>query len=151
LFSVGEVSRPEWKKKLEQDFRSHLGSNIPKKVIPGYISILNFLYTVTEIFEFAARLCERLPCRGELEVSIRLKGIEGFALVADWDRSWDSYYAVQENELGHSWTMRTDALISEARTFSLKAVMWFFERFGWLEPSEEVLSSDQQRFLTGKF
>jgi len=149
LFSVSETMSREWREKLAQDLRHHLRGDVPKK-IAGYISILNFLYTITEIFEFAARLSQRLPYQGEIEISIRLNGIKGFALVPEWDRSWDICCVAEENELGHAWTLRTDALVSGNADYSLKAVIWFFERFGWLDPSAEVLRSDQQRFLAGK-
>lgn len=149
LFSVSEVRSQEWKDELAQNLRHHLRGDVPKR-LAGYISILNFLCTITEIFEFAARLSQRLRDQAEIEISIRLNGIKDFALVPEWDRSWYGCYAAGENELGHSWTISTQALVSESADFSLKAVMWFFERFGWLDPSPEVLRSDQQRFLAGK-
>jgi hypothetical protein len=117
------------------------------QTVPGFISIINFLYTVTEIFEFAARLCARRIYQGELTITVELKGVREFVLTTDWDRAWHSYCAATEDKLGRSWSVRSDLLLSESSEHSLKAVVWFFERFGWLRPSVDVLRKDQQQFL----
>jgi hypothetical protein len=60
LFSVREAAEPEWRKKMESDMRSHLSymDEVEWNEIPGFISIINFNYQITEIYEFSARLCE---------------------------------------------------------------------------------------------
>lgn len=57
---------------------------------------------MTEIFEFAARLYQAEIYSGMLSIGIRIKGIKGFLLAADWDRGWHSYYAALKNDLGRS-------------------------------------------------
>jgi hypothetical protein len=146
LFSVREAT--------EQDFKNHVKSLYPKidwGTIPGFLSILNFVYTVTEIFEFAARLCESGLYEGGLTIDIRIKGIKGFILIfTDGDRDVDAYYSAGTNELGRSWNIETSVLIAESSKHALDAIAWFFERFGWLPPPTEIFRKDQENLLTGR-
>ena len=146
LYSVREATKP--------DFKNHVKSRFPQidwAKVPGFLSILNFVYTATEIFEFAARLCESGVYEGGLTVDIRIKGIKGFILIfTDWDRDVDDYYSAGTNELGHSWNIETSVLIAESSKHSLNAIAWFFERFGWLPPPIEIFRKDQENLLTGR-
>lgn len=152
LFSVREATEPEWRQKMQSDMRSHLSfmEDVKWDEVPGFISMLNFVYSMTEIFEFAARLCQAEIYSGILSIDVRIKGIKGFVLAADWDRAWHSYYAASENDLGRSWSLKSDVLIAESSEKSLDAIIWFFERFGWLSPSIEVIRKDQDNFLKGR-
>ncbi|GAH27971.1 unnamed protein product, partial [marine sediment metagenome] len=149
---VREASKPEWRQKLQSDMISHLSfmKNIKWDEVPGFISMLNFTYSITEIFEFAARLCQAEIYTGTLSIGVRIKGIRGFVLAVGWDRAWHSYCAAVENDLGRSWSLESDVLIAESSEKSLDAIIWFFERFGWLSPSVEVIRKDQENFLKGR-
>lgn len=151
LFRVRESS-PQWKAELEKTTKSHIFFNkdIDWSKVPGYISIINFLYTVTEIFEFAARLCQKGLYKESVTVSIDIKKVNGFLLTTDWDRAWMSYCACGTDVLSKSWEIEAKDLVSGSADYSLKAAMWFFERFGWLDPNEQVLRQDQQKFLQGR-
>ena len=146
LFSVREATEPDFKNYVKSRFQQVDWANVP-----GFLSILNFVYTATEIFEFAARLCEAGVYEGGLTVDIRIKGIKGFILMfTDWDRDVDDYYPAGTNELGHSWNIETSVLIAESSKHSLNAIAWFFERFGWLPPPIEIFRKDQENLLTGR-
>jgi hypothetical protein len=152
LFSVREAVDPGWREKLEAETRRHLRScqDIKWDRISGYIDIVNFLYTVTEIFEFAARLCQRDLYRGEVRIDIRLNGIAGFVLTTDLNRAWYNYYAASEDQLGRFWTVPSNLLIADSADLALKAVAWFFERFGWLDLALDTFKQDQSVFLRGR-
>ena len=146
LFSVREATEPDFRQHVQERY-----GRINWEEIPGFLSILNFVYTATEIFEFAARLCEASVYEGRLTIDIRLKGIKGFILIfTDWDREVDEYYSAGSNELGHSWEIGTSDLIAESLKHSLNAIEWFFERFGWLPPPVEIFRKDQENLLTGR-
>lgn len=154
LFSVREVTETRWREKLESDLHSHLspmGDEIALDKIPGFISIINFIYNVTEIFEFAARLCQANIYSGKIEIIIELKGIKGFALSAPWERAWHSYYAANENTLSFSSEFESDELLATSKESALKSIIWFFERFGWMDPSENMISHDQDKLIKGQF
>lgn len=146
LFSVGEATIPEWRQKLQSHF-SHI-QGINWEIVPGFISIPNFIYTMTEIFEFASRLCQAEVYKGVLDIDIRLKGIKGFVLSEK--RFWRNYYSVTENEIGHFWAFESDILVAKSADKSLDAILWFFERFGWMYPPIDVFREDQQNFLRGR-
>lgn len=152
LFSVREATEPQWRQKMQSHMQSHLSymQGFDWTQVPGFISIVNFIYCVTEVFEFASRLCQAEVYRGALDIDIRITGIKGYVLAAEWDRVWHSYYAAAEDKLGRSWTHQTDVLVAESSNKAIEAILWFFERFGWLSPSEEVIRRDQENFLKGQ-
>ncbi len=153
LFSVREATETEWRKKLESELSSHLShmSDVDWKSVPGFLSIINFIYSVTEIFEFAARLCQSQVYTGSVNITIELKGIKGFVLTAPWERAWRNYYAASEDVLKNSNTYESDRLIATSREAALKTIVWFFERFGWLDPPENMISQDQEKLIKGRY
>ena len=102
---------------------------------------------MSEIFEFAARLCQAQVYTGVLNIDIKVKGIKGFVLAPEGGRTWPNYYAASENELSHTWSLQSDILVAESSEKALAAITWYFERFGWLSPSQEIIRSEQNKFL----
>jgi hypothetical protein len=154
LFSVRESTEGEYKEKLRSDMKSHrifADGEINWESVPGFFSIINFIYNVTEIYEFAARLCQSEIYTGTINIQIDLKGIKGFVLAAPWERAWHSYYAVSQDVLTRKHEVDAEQLISASKEISLEALVWFFERFGWLEPSKSVLRQDQEKLIKGRF
>ena len=149
VFAVREVTEVEWRKKLESDMRNHLSfmKDIDWNTVPGFISIVNFLYNVTEVFEFATRLCQVGLYKGVVTIGIGIKGIKGFVLSMDTNRVWHSYYAAGEDNIANSWSIKGEDLIAESSDYALSAVHWFFERFNWLSFKKELLKQDQENFL----
>lgn len=150
LFSVQEAQLAPWRAELQRAASFHALGPEDWDSVPGYFSLLSFLYHVTEVFEFAARLAQRGIYTGEIEVSIELKGIKGFVLTPDLDRAWSGTRRASQDKLGHTWVMPSSELVAKSPEASLQAVVWFFERFGWLQPATEVLARDQARFLSGQ-
>lgn len=153
LFSVREAAEVGWREKLQENMQRHLSfrKDIQWEKVPGFISFLNFIFLITEIYEFATRLCQSQIYKGTLNVDIRIYGIQGFVLAADWNRFWRDYYSASENELGRTWTCESDSLVAESSEKTLQTILWFFERFGWLSPSEDIIRRDIQDYLKGKY
>ncbi len=154
LFSVREATEPEFKEKLKSVMKSHrilTDEKINFDEVPGFFSIVNFIYTITEIFEFAARLCQTQIYVGTLNIQIDIKKIKGFALTAPWERVWHSYCAASQDNLSKSQIIDTKQLIAASKDYSLSTIVWFFERFGWMAPPEDVIKQDQEKLLKGKF
>lgn len=150
--SVREVTETEWHTRIRQTMKSHLDRfrSVDLEKVPGFFSIVNFVYTVTEVFEFAARLCQAQVYEDPITIRISLHGIKGFLLAAEWNRVWHSVYAATEEELCREVTVTPADLVAASANESLSAVTWFFEHFGWLQPPIEVLREDQQKLLTGR-
>ena len=153
LFSVREVTETEWRKRIEAEMRTHLSymGDIDWKEVPGFISIVTFIYNVTEIYEFAARLCQSRIYEGTINIKIELRGIKGFVLSAPWARLWRSYYAASEEILTMSTDFESDQLVATSKEAALESIVWFFERFGWLDPPKNVISNDQENLLKGRY
>ncbi|MEX0827485.1 MAG: hypothetical protein WD005_00875 [Haliea sp.] len=115
--------------------------------VPGFISIINFLYTMTEIFEFTARLCLAGVYCENCVIEIALKDIKGFILTMEPPRRFPKYCKATADTLEHSWTIPSNVLITDGADKALEAVKWFFERFGWNDPNIDSLRADQQQFL----
>ena len=152
LFAVREALVAEWHAQLRAAAISHASdrADVDWDRVPGYFSLLSFLYTVTEIFEFAARLAHRGVYTSTIAVTIELKKVRGFVLTPDLDRAWSDIRAASEDQIGRAWLIENRELISASSEVSLRATTWFFERFGWLEPSVQVLRRDQEKFLAGR-
>ena len=123
--------------------------------------IKNFLlsydnYIVAEIFKFLdyttiTILADIHKKFWEILLQIDIKGIKGFVLSAPWERSWHSYYAARQDVLSRNHEVDTEQLIVASKDISLEALVWFFERFGWLEPSKNVIRQDQENLIKGRF
>ena len=149
LFSVGEATMPEWRDKLRfQMNRISFYQDINLAEVPGFISINNFIYTITEIYEFASRLCQAEVYKGILNIDIKIKGIKGFALSSEGILR--NRYTATENEIGSFWSFDSDLIVAKSADQALCAIAWFFERFGWLSPFMEVFRQDQDNFLKGR-
>ena len=152
LFSVREATEAAWRAKLLSVTKSHLSlsKDMDWNSVPGFIHITNFIYSMTEIFEFAARMAQVGSFGDQFEIAVQLDGIKGFVLTTDWDRAWHSYYAASQDNLAKTWQVNVNDLISDTAGKSLDAVIWFFDRFGWHNPPVEILREDQSDFLKGR-
>lgn len=151
LAAVREASEPSWREKLRQETMSHLRhrKDIDWDSVPGYISLVNLVYTVTEYFEFAARICQAGVYRGSLDVSLELVGIKGFVLTTDWNRAWSHYLPATNDRLRKRWQLSSDKLVAGSAEHSMAAIVWLCECFGWMPPNVEALKKDQEKLLSG--
>lgn len=152
LGAVRERAAEDWDAKLRRDSKQHPGRFSPEEVdrIPGFLSLVNVIYTITEYLEFAARLCESGAYAGPLGITIGLHGIDGYVLTTEPMRAWWLDHQCSSPDLSHTWNTTSSDLIETRSSFALDIMVWFFERFGWTEASAKVLQDEQQRFLAGK-
>jgi hypothetical protein len=150
--AVREATEPQWRIKLQREAMSHLQHihDIDWDAIPGYVSLVNLVYVITEYFEFAARICQAGIYQGDIEIAIGLHGARGFLLTTEWSRVWRQYCRASSNELNKSWRISSEAMVAGSAEHSLKAITWLCECFGWMSPNLEALSHDQQKLLSGR-
>lgn len=144
LFSFNE---DEERERAEQ--RARLEINIPKNFSPsGYLSIINTLYTITEIFEFATRLAQKETFGNSVSIVIELNKVKDRILFV-WSpsRMFDLFCLAVEDVLTKKWDIKTQELVTNSAELARKTVVWFFERFQWMDPSPKLLSNEQQKFL----
>jgi hypothetical protein len=152
LFSVREATHPNWRGQLQSYAASHLShySNVDWDSVPGFLSVLNMVSCVTEIVELTTRMAQSGVYRGVVDLTISIEQVTGFVLTTDFNRSWSNYYAASTDSLGHTWALSTESLLGASTECALEILTWIFERFGWLEPSLEVLRKDIEDFKTGR-
>ena len=145
LFGLKEALASNWNSQLRIQYEG-LVRDIDE--VPGFVHIGNCLWTVTEVFEFAARLCEQAVYQDRMEVGIALKGIQGFALTTDPTRAWYNHYAASEAAIQGAWPLTVPDLVANRRERAVEATAWLFKRFGWLEPNLSALRDQQAELLT---
>ncbi len=124
----------------------------PGFVAKGYLDIDIAIRTFTSIFRFASRFAEKAFDAGEgaTDIRIRITNTRDRALVTTNDpRRLRGCYRATEPELEHVWHCKREELAGAADTLAIKAALWFFERFGWYDASEVVLSNIQRRLFPG--
>ncbi|MHC4259495.1 MAG: hypothetical protein ACYSTF_03650 [Planctomycetota bacterium] len=152
LLAVREKMDESWDETLRREAGQFM--RIPREVdvadIPGFISIIHLLGQFTEIFEFAARLCGKRLYETSLEITIELRNVEGFALIAQSPKVWYRYYPATVDRVRKSSVFKPDVLLAESGKSALDWAIYFFGQFGWDDPPVEVLEEDQQKFLSGR-
>lgn len=151
LGSVAEVTETAWAAKLRATMKGWAGlRGIDIETVPGFLSLTNFIYSLTEYFEFAARLAQAQIYVEPITIAVSLKGVAGFMLAADENRRWTSDYIARQPELNYIETFSPADLIASSANHALECALWFFERFGWLKPNVDLIRTDQQKLLTGR-
>lgn len=150
---VSEKINLDWETKLQSTLKRHLSymKDLDFSTIPGVMSISGIIYTITEIFEFAIRLCQKEVYTDLIVIEIALNNAAGFALVADSNRVWHSLHQASSQSISKEWKIQASDLMTSGHDLSMEAILWLFERFGWLDPSQEILKRDQEKFLSGQY
>lgn len=144
LFSFSEDAEFE-----EAEKRARSEINIPEGFSPsGYLSIINTLYTITEIFEFATRLAQKGTFGDSTYINIQLNKVKDRILFV-WSpsRIFDIFCPAAEDILSREQYIRTQDLVAKSGEIARDTVVWFFERFQWTDPSPELLANEQRKFL----
>jgi hypothetical protein len=110
------------------------------------LSLLNMLYTVTEIMEFARRLAHREVLGLAATLRIELHGMEERRLVAPAEHLFTHTYTSDNDEICWEHTSLTASLIATAPTMAIDATTHILERFKWYDPPHGMLEEDQARF-----
>jgi hypothetical protein len=146
LFVVREATEESWRRKLLARASNSLSTG--GGPIEGALDILNFVYTVSEVVEFAARLAESGAYKGSIHSSIELHDVQDFALVAPDNRApLIGTYKSSMPDIESHWDLEVRSLLGDRSGMVLKIILWFFERFGWFDPPVEVLRQDIKSFL----
>lgn len=151
LGSVREVTEPTWTAKIRDAMEWHAHGRVDIGTVPGFLSVVECIYNITEYFEFGARLAQAEIYRDAVTITISLKGVEGFMLAAEKSRMWSADYVAKQSQLQYAKIFAPADLISSAAENALACTVWLFERFGWLKPNIDAIRSDQQKLLTRAF
>jgi hypothetical protein len=141
LFNCGE----DWVNRDELQIQNWRELPLPDRVL----SILNTIYRVTEIYEFAARLAAKDIFTSDLSITVELHGMKdrGLVVTGHMRAPLMENYICGVDDLPYSKTVSLDALIAQTSELALDNLLWFFERFNWQSIPVQVIRDDQRRLL----
>jgi len=113
-----------------------------------YLSILNTLYTLTEIFLFASRLASKAILDPECNIAITFHGMKDRQLIfLDHGRYLRRAYISSLDEIPFSGTYTIPELTSDYARLARVAMKWIFDRFQWTDITESHFTEEQTNFL----
>lgn len=107
--------------------------------VVGYVGIEWTMITCALVVELASRLCQKGIIEGRCSIALSMESIQGTVLVADPRRAWHDTFIAKVPSLNNTWHYPVDALIADPISPPIDMAVWFFERYGWLEPPKEVI------------
>lgn len=151
LFAIRECLDSLWRRELDETLRRNLShkSDFDWSEVTGFVDIQNLNCTISEIFEFAARLTQRGIIEGTASIGIEMRKSRGLLLATSSRRLWNLACKATEENMGRTWEISGEELVGNSAEHALCATKWFLERFGWMDPNMDSLKKDQERFLKG--
>jgi len=128
-----------------------------KEFPPGtMLEVVSALYTLTEVFLFAARLAENKVFESNLIISIKLHNTKNRKLrILEGFRDLFDDYTCQINSIElKDKIINVDELLKNYSRIALDTTLEIFDRFNWKyneEQIRQVLSKDQDNFFKMKF
>ena len=116
-----------------------------------FLDIMSSLYTITEIYEFAARLAYQGALSPGAEVMLSLNRTQGRVLKWAYRQniSWGKYGNYVSCTEPITWQHDCSAkdLLACSADLALDAAVGVFERFNWSTPPRDLLAEDQRKFI----
>ena len=131
-----------------EDWRDQAGLLLPREqysVNERRLSVVGFVFALTEIYELAARLAQGPSGDTKYYVKIGLRGLQNRLLtIEDIGRALLlGSHRCQVDELSIAKSYASDDLVARARDLAIDGAAYFFERFGW-NASRSTLKSMQE-------
>lgn len=120
----------------------------------GHIHVLEILDTVTQAFEFAARLANHVVIQGATAITLELLDVDGLALMWPADNFGRHNLAPsncwsQDQHVSAIRMIAAAELTARKRELALDVVMEIFSKFSWQEPPREKFDAQQsERFAS---
>ena len=118
-----------------------------------FLSIINALYTITEIYFFAAKLAKSANFGKETEIIVELGNVEGRILFF-WGESFRHLfqaYACRYQPIEEKRIIQTEELIKNPAELALDFTMDIFKEFNWKDASKDVFVGDQKKLIERRF
>jgi len=118
-----------------------------------FLSIINALYYITEIFSFAANIAKQANYGDKTEIIIELGNVEGRTLFfwGDHSRILHSAYTCEYQPIQKQITVNTDELIKNPGDLSLDFTIELFKEFNWKNANKNVFVGDQKKLVERRF
>lgn len=127
-------------------------SKLDKKT-DRFLSIINALYTITEIHFFAAKLAKLAKFGEETEIIIELGNVEGRVLFfwGETFRHLFQAYICRYQPIVEKRIFSTDNLISDPADLALDFTIDIFKEFNWRDANKNVFVEDQKKLIERRF
>lgn len=115
------------------------------------MSVLMTLFSLTEIYEFAARLAEKKMFDETLSLTVELHRMKNRQLFfLDPMRQPFEKYSCAVDNLPLQKIISIDEILGGAQELALDHTLWVFERFNWRSARRDILKQDQEKLLQQK-
>lgn len=119
----------------------------PRSPRSGFLSVVSTIFTVTEVFEFAARLSSKGILDPSASISIGLHNMNDHEL-STFSASrllFDHYVRTSKEPIIFETEVSIQDLITHTDEKALDAVTEIFENFNWNNPPRHVFAEDQRK------
>ncbi|HET7676017.1 MAG TPA: hypothetical protein VFL54_10885 [Gammaproteobacteria bacterium] len=153
LFCVSEAAESAWHQQLLRDTKSHLRHlhDLDLENVPGFMSTVNILYTVSEIVEFMARLAAAAIYEGSVILDVSLVNIKDFVLTTNSNRVWHDYYAAAEDVVHRRTEVDIEELLTSPVAVTQEWTSWIYQCFGWFDAPPLGIRKDIEEYRAGKY
>ena len=148
LGNLREATDPRYMSEIRSAMGLHADTPSDLESAPGFMSLTNSIHTITEFFEFAARLAQAGVYVDPITIDISIKGIAGFMLAADSNKVWFSDYVARQAEFRYGTAIAPAELVASAAEHAIQCAIQLFAHFGWSKPNIDAIRTDQQKLFT---
>lgn len=142
---------------LEEDWLQDNSLNPPylKAIEPKTIlGVTETLFFITEVFEFVSRLFFKNVFSKEIDVELILFNNTNNRKLKNLDlkkAGLFSDYISNEDKIRYVQSFNKDIFLLNSKDLALDTVIYFFNKFSWLNPSREFLKDDQEKLIKRDF
>lgn len=139
--------------RVERGELVRMGRGVPSDPNVPVLSIESTLFSITEIYEFGARLAERRVLGDLAHVEVSLHRTSGRALVVTDIRRVGLAYprTADAEEVRLTRVVSGAELLSRPDELALEETVKCFEHFDWDDPPVGVLRKDQENFRARRY
>lgn len=121
-------NHPEYAEKIRLNLR---GMPDADPSVSGFLDITSTIWTMTEIFEFAAGLAIKAPLADGAIIDIQMRNVANRALgFSAWERDVFDLHKATTNAIVLRQPHTHEELVTRSRELAVKATAEFFDRFG---------------------
>jgi hypothetical protein len=118
----------------------------------GLIDVRDTLYTITEIYEFAARLAQHTKAIGSVNVNIQMVGVRDRLLCPlDSGIGWTNVCIAQQDIIECEKTYTVGDIIGGSKEYARMATDVIYQVFGYMDASLELLVSEQNKLFEKRY
>jgi hypothetical protein len=116
--------------------------------IPGFVSFIGLIYSVSEAYVFASRLAQVIPYATRIEIRVGLRGARGWALGStDFGIELSDIYIARSDKQDFANTLALDTLIASPFAHAVEASQSLFRQFSWANASADMIANWQRQIF----